>query len=155
MALIPVLHAFEMFAEVWDRDVHEQLAPALRQHCKELADLINGRRSKTLSPAPRKGSRPPTVREVQEGLRAAAAMHFLVPTLGKDAASRRAARLVFGKIDAGTIDYWRDQGMNGVPEYRVIFDEICRTWTAKITDPEQRAKSLIKAHRKSPARLTN
>jgi hypothetical protein len=149
MAFIKVLLAFERFAEVWDREVHDQLAPVLGQHCKELANLVNGRPSKMLSRAPRKGRQRPLVDQMQEGVRAAAAMHFLVPVKGKDGARKQVARwLLPSPIDARTVDYWRDQCMNGSDEgLRALFAEICRAWTAKIPDPERRAKALIKAHK--------
>jgi hypothetical protein len=147
---IGMLQAFNKFAEVWDREVHDQLTPVLDQHCKELANFINGRPSKVLSRAPRKGKQRPLVEYVQQGVRAAAAMHFLVPLHGKNRALRQVARwLVHSPIDARTIDYWRDQCTNGPDEtVRTLFDEICRIWTAKFADPEKRAKALIEAHKK-------
>jgi hypothetical protein len=149
MGFIGVLEAFGRFADVWDKKVHDQLAPVLAHHCKELGNVINGRRSKTFTRAPRKGKQRPLIDDVQEGVRAAAAMHFLVPVKGKKCASRLVARWLGGKIDPETIDYWRDQCMSGPDEaIRELFDVICRAWTAKIADPEQRAKSLIEAHKK-------
>ena len=150
-AFIGVLRTFDKFAEVWDREVHDQLAPVLGQYGKEMGNLILGRHSKTFTPAPRRGKRPPLIRDVQEGLRVAAAMHFLVPTLGKDGASKQVARwMVLSGVDARSVNYWRDQGMNGSPEYRALFEEICRSWTDKIPDPQRRAKALIKVHKKRP-----
>ena len=146
-----VLEAIEQFAELWDKEIYELFAPAAREQRSGQADLVNGRRSATFSPAPRKGKRCASIDEAQEGLRAAAAMHFLVPTKGKEAARQQVALWLYrSKLGAETIDYWRDQGMNGSNEvFREQFQAICQAWTAKIADPERRAEALIKAHKRS------
>jgi hypothetical protein len=124
----------------------------VRQLCKALGDLDNGRRPELLTPAPRKGKRPALMAEAQEGLRAAAAMDFLVPLIGKKGASKEVARLLrLGEGGAERIDYWRDQGMNGPDDViKDRFQHILEIWTAKHPNsPEKRAKALIDAHKRT------
>jgi hypothetical protein len=149
-ALVVQLLALQTLAGALLNDGALELLEPMRDLCKGLGDLAEGRRSELLVPAPRGGKRRDTIADVQQWLRAAAAMHFLVPLKGKDKASEEVARWL--RLDgkaAKTIDYWRDLGMNGSNDaVKEQFKLICTAWNAKIRDPERRAKALIDAHKR-------
>jgi hypothetical protein len=109
-ALILQLLALEHFAAAAFEEAYEMLEP-VRQLCKELGDLNNGRRSEMFIPSSRKGKRPPRFTDVQAQARAAAYMHLKmqVPGTTKETASSKAAEK-FG-FDASSIDYWREKAM--------------------------------------------
>jgi hypothetical protein len=149
-ALIKVLEAFVRFAEVWDDEVYEKLAPVLNKHCKELANLINGRQPEAFTRAPRKGKPPPDATLVQAQARAAVYMHLRVTEIGKDRAKNEASRKF--KLDPHSIEYWREHAMKGVLPWAELFRHDLAMLRAQHPTPEKQAKALLDAHRRSPQR---
>jgi hypothetical protein len=149
-ALIAVFEALDHFFAASDEVIHKMLEPVLRQLCEGFADLANGRQSEIFKPAPHKGKRRPWAGDLQPQARAALYMHLKVPGLGKDKARAEAARKF--EFDATSIDYWRDQAMNGDENgpWTALFQQNLRVLTAiHPNSPEKQAAALLDAHKRS------
>jgi hypothetical protein len=147
-ALVMLLAALEHFATAAVEGASETLGP-VRQLCKELGDLNNGRRCEIFAPSPRKGKRPPRYTDIQAQARAAAYMHLKMPQADKETAAREAARK-FG-FDAKSVDYWRERAIEGNANgpWTHLFRTILQIVTAKFPhSSDQQARAVLSAHKR-------